>query len=149
MKFTLLVATAAANRLTNNCCRVIALGDNHVQNIKVNHPAVAGCATFAAKPHRDRATGSATTVPVARLGAPRRQLSRVIASTGLDSVRIVSPTVRYAGSLVESIDGAAIRGVLAAAAPCDACSRRRLMPLDATYETAASAPCEAMSAFSW
>ncbi len=63
-----------------------------------------------------RATGSAATVPVARLGAPRRQLSRVIASTGLDSVRIVSPTVRYAGSLVESIDGAAIRGVLGEAA---------------------------------
>lgn len=59
-----------------------------------------------------RASGSAVTVPIARLGQPRRNITRVIGSTGLDSVRIVSPAVRFAGSLVESIAAADVRALL-------------------------------------
>jgi putative aminopeptidase FrvX len=63
-----------------------------------------------------RAAGSATMLPVARLGQTRRAITRVIASTGLDSVRVVTPAVRFAGSLVESVSAADVRALLQDAA---------------------------------
>ena len=63
-----------------------------------------------------KAVGSATMLPVARLGQSKRAITRVIASTGLDSVRVVTPTVRFAGSLVESVAAADVRALLQDAA---------------------------------
>ncbi len=62
------------------------------------------------------AAGTSGVVGVARLGQSKRAIARVIASTGLDSVRVVSPTVRFAGSLVESVGAADVRTVLQVAA---------------------------------
>lgn len=58
------------------------------------------------------ATGGVVSLPVGRLGAPRRALERVIRGSGLQGVRVVTPTVRFAGSLVESISAATTRGLL-------------------------------------
>ena len=63
-----------------------------------------------------KAAGGATTLPVARLGQTKRAISRVIASTGLDSVRVITPTVRFAGSLVESVAAADVRTLVQHAA---------------------------------
>ena len=63
-----------------------------------------------------RATGGATMLPVARLGQTKRAITRVIASTGLDSVRVITPAVRFAGSLVESVAAADVRTLLQDAA---------------------------------
>ena len=63
-----------------------------------------------------KAVGSASVLPVARLGQSKRAITRVIASTGLDSVRVVTPAVRFAGSLVESVAAAAVRTLLQDAA---------------------------------
>jgi putative aminopeptidase FrvX len=63
-----------------------------------------------------KAAGSAIMLPVARLGQTKRAITRVIASTGLDSVRVVTPAVRFAGSLVESVAAADVRTLLQDAA---------------------------------
>jgi putative aminopeptidase len=57
-------------------------------------------------------SGSDVTLPVTRLGASRRALERVIGRSGLQRVRVVSPSVRFAGSLVESVSADAIRSLL-------------------------------------
>ena len=62
------------------------------------------------------AAGSSGMLGVARLGQSKRAITRVIASTGLDSVRVISPAVRYAGSLVESVAAAEVRAMLQHAA---------------------------------
>ena len=59
-----------------------------------------------------KAAGSSTALPVARLGQSKRAVTRVISSTGLDSVRVVTPMVRFAGSLVESVAAAEVRTLL-------------------------------------
>ena len=60
-----------------------------------------------------RATGANAMVPSSRLGALRKTgLARVVRK---DSVRIINPTVRFAGSLVESIHADDARALLAAA----------------------------------
>ncbi len=63
-----------------------------------------------------RAAGSATMIPVARLGASHRALQRVLGGTPLESVRIAAPTVRFAGSLVETVTAGEIRMLLQEAA---------------------------------
>lgn len=63
-----------------------------------------------------KAAGSAVMLPVARLGQTKRAVSRVIASTGLDSVRVLTPAVRFAGTLVESVAAADVRALLQEAA---------------------------------
>lgn len=62
------------------------------------------------------ASGSSVMLGASRLGQSKRAITRVISSTGLDSVRVISPTVRFAGSLVESVAAAEIRRVLQEAA---------------------------------
>lgn len=60
-----------------------------------------------------RATSASTIVPASRLGALRKTgLARVVKS---DSVRIISPRVRFAGSLVESIHASDARALFTAA----------------------------------
>ena len=63
-----------------------------------------------------KAAGSSTMLPIARLGPPKRAIARVISSTGLDSARVITPSVRFAGSLVESVAAADVRALLQAAA---------------------------------
>lgn len=63
-----------------------------------------------------KAAGSSTMLPIARLGSPKRAIARVISSTGLDSARVITPAVRFAGSLVESVAAADVRALLQAAA---------------------------------
>ena len=63
-----------------------------------------------------KAAGSSTMLPIARLGPPKRAIARVISSTGLDSARVITPAVRFAGSLVESVAAADVRALLQAAA---------------------------------
>ncbi|WP_373069931.1 M20/M25/M40 family metallo-hydrolase [Gemmatimonas sp.] len=63
-----------------------------------------------------KATGSSAMLGVARLGQSKRAITRVVASTGLDSVRVVSPSVRFAGSLVESVAADDVRTVMQSAA---------------------------------
>ncbi len=63
-----------------------------------------------------RAAGSSGVLGVARLGQSKRAITRVIASTGLDSVRVIAPTVRFAGSLVESVAASDVRTLLQDAA---------------------------------
>ncbi len=60
-----------------------------------------------------RAASVATTVPAARLGALRKAgLARVVTR---DSVRVISPRVRFAGSLVESVHASEAKALFAAA----------------------------------
>jgi putative aminopeptidase len=59
-----------------------------------------------------RPTARTEMVPVSQLGGARRALERVIGSTGLDSVRVVSPAVRFVGSLVESVSAGDTRALL-------------------------------------
>lgn len=63
-----------------------------------------------------KAAGSSAALPIARLGQSKRALTRVIASTGLDTVRVITPAVRFAGSLVESVAAADVRTLLLDAA---------------------------------
>ena len=66
-----------------------------------------------------KAVGSASMLPAARLGPSKRAITRVMSSTGLDSVRVITPTVRFAGSLVESVAAADVRTLLQHAARAD------------------------------
>jgi len=72
-----------------------------------------------------RTSGASTMVPASRLGSMRKAgLGRVVKS---DSVRIISPRVRFAGSLVESIHASDARALLTAAL--------RAAGADTTYNT--------------
>lgn len=65
---------------------------------------------------RDMARTSVTSVPPTRLGNGRNRLTRALArALRGDSVRIVVPRVRYAGSLVESIHASDAQQLLRAA----------------------------------
>ncbi len=60
-----------------------------------------------------RPVGAATTVPASRLGALRKAaLGRVLRR---DTVRIINPRVRFAGSMVESVHASDARALLVAA----------------------------------
>ncbi|MBL0169882.1 MAG: hypothetical protein IPP90_03985 [Gemmatimonadaceae bacterium] len=65
---------------------------------------------------RDVARTAVTSIPALRLGTSRQRLARVLpVSLSRDSVQVVVPRVRFAGSLVESIHADDARAVMRAA----------------------------------
>jgi len=79
-----------------------------------------------------RTSGASTMVPASRFGSMRKAgLGRVVKS---DSVRIISPRVRFAGSLVESIHASDARALLTAAL--------RAAGADTTYNTWLTPPAD-------